>query len=171
MHNPAESFMDKGTFIYSERRLAEHLGIPRKNLAACRLAELEKGSHWQLIDGHVALSLRGIAQMLCRMKIDCGKVDPTACYLDNGTDHPSILLLPDGRTPPQSVRMRVRTIFPNPRLLECTEVGRPLTLARVVVPSNQNFTIGMEFEAIPDPANPAFWLVKDARLPRWRGRW
>lgn len=164
--------MPKGTFIYSEARLAEHLGIPRNDLFAVRTMVLKKNEHWKLEKGKVALSLQGILALIRELGIASGRVDPTACYFEkNGEVRPSVLLLTDSGWTAPPVRMRVRAIFPNPRLLECTEVGRPLSLARVVVRSNLNFRIGMEFAAVPDPANPGFWVVEGGNTPRFPGRW
>lgn len=162
--------MDKGGFIYSEARLAEHLGIPRRQLSEARIGSLEKNADWQLTEGQVALSLRGILNLLRAMGIAGGLVDPTACYLEqkNGAGAP-VLLLMEGQKP-DPVEMKVRRLFPNPRLIECVELHRPKQLCHVVVRDSSNFTIGMIFKAIPDPGNPAYWIV-DGPLPRYRGRW
>ena len=62
------------------------------------------------------------------------------------------------------------SLYPNPTLIECVEVARPLQLARVRVKASDNFTIGMQFDAIPDVGNPGFWILAGP-LPRYRGRW
>jgi hypothetical protein len=163
--------MTKGGFLYSEARLAEHLGMPRRQLSEARIAALEKNADWQLVEGQVALSLHGILNLLRNLGVAAGRVNPTACFLQgkNGVRPSTLLLMDPGRTP-DPVLMRVRRLFPNPRLIECVEVNRPGQIQHVLVRNNSNFTIGMTFKAIPDPANPAYWILAGP-LPRYRGRW
>jgi len=167
---PVESFMAKGAYLYSEAQLAIHLGVPRKDLTSIRIEKLKKNVHWKIIKGEVALNLAGIAHLLTWMDIPCGRVDPTQCYFPEPKKNEPILLLMDRGQAPTVVKMRVRRLFPNPMLIEAVEVARPTQLQQVRVKANDNFTIGMQFDAIPDVGNPGFWILAGP-LPRYRGRW
>lgn len=162
--------MDKGPFIYSEAQLALHLGLPRKDLTTIRLDRLEKNADWKIVHGEIALCLHGIARMLVNLEIPAGQVDPTLCrFPEQEKNGPPILLMDRDQTP-TPVKMRVRRLYPNPTLIECVEVARPLSITRVRVKANDHFIIGMQFDAIPDVGNPGFWILAGP-LPRYRGRW
>ena len=160
--------MDK--WLYSEAQLAKHLGMPRTAIMKVRSSTLRKNADWNLRDNEVALSLRGLAKLLQALEIPAGRVDVTACYFPQKNSAPAVLLLCDRGQVPPPVKMKVRRIFPNPRLVEAVEVDRPNQLQRVLVKTNENLTIGMHFECIPDVGNPGYWKLAGP-LPRWRGRW
>jgi hypothetical protein len=166
--------MPKGTFIYSEARLAEHIGMPRAELKFQRDNNLREGRDWKNKGGEIALSLRAVVKLCDALRMPKNRLDVTACYLErpgekkNRSQAPALLLCDRGAAP-TPIKMRVRRIFGNPRLMEAQEIGST-RIFQVVVKSNANFLLGMEFKAIPDPANPGFYRVA-GQLPRWRGHW
>ena len=160
--------MDK--WLYSEAQLAKHLGMPRTAIMKVRSSTLRKNADWNLRDNEVALSLRGLAKLLQALEIPLGRVDVTACYFPQKNSAPAVLLLCDRGQVPPPVKMKVRRIFPNPHLVEAVEVDRPNQPQHVLVKTNENLTIGMQFECIPDVGNPGYWKLAGP-LPRWRGRW
>lgn len=173
MGRSPEGFMDKGDYVYSEARLAEHIGISRKNLAAVRIKALTKDVHWANRRGQIALSLKGVSHLL--MQLDLGAaVLPTnwheECLLDPPAKNGEVLLLlMDRDHHPAPIKMRITRIFPNPYLVEAQEPGRSQRY-RVTVKSNLRLITRMEIDCIPDPGRPGFWQMI-GRPPRWRGRW
>lgn len=163
--------MDKGTFLYSEQRFSDWLRLPRKMVSDARDRLLTKDQDWKNKGGEIALTHKGALRILQAFEIPEVEFEPTECYLQTPMEKNGepLLLCAPGR-PPEPIKMRVVRIFPNPMLLEAQEVGRN-QLYRVIVKSNLNFTVRMEFNAVPDPANPGFWRLPDERLPRSRGRW
>ena len=161
--------MDK--WPYSEARIADHLGMPRKDLVKVRGANLRKNRDWTLRDGEVALCLRGVSKLLKALQVAAGLVDISVCCFDDGQEKKGpVLLLCDRGQIPSPIKLKVRRLFPNPHLLEAVEVERPMQLCQVLLKSTENLTIGMIFDAIPDVGHPGYWKLAGP-LPRWRGRW
>jgi hypothetical protein len=170
MGSLTESFMDKADFIYSERRLAEYLSLPRKMFSDARDRILRKDQEWKNKGGEIALTLKGVLRLLISFDIPESELDLRKCFLESLSEKTEpILLLRAPGDRPTPIKMKVRRLFPNPTRLEAQEVGRT-QLYQVIVKSTANFTIGMEFQAIPDPAHPSFWRLH-GELPRYRGRW
>lgn len=175
-HKSVESFMDKGHHIYSEARLAKFINLPRKMMSDMRNKVLTEDEEWTNRGGEIALNLKGALRLLQAFGLPETDVRLSHCFIQsiaekkNDAGVPLRLLLCAPGSAPSPIKMRVKRIFPNPRLIEAQEVARPLQTYQVLVPSNGNFVIGMEFQAVPDPANAGFWRLH-GMPPRYRGRW
>lgn len=173
MPNPTGNFMDKCAFLYSEARVAEHIGIPRKEMSAARVRHLEKEVHWKNRGGQIALSLQGLSHIL--VSLDLGTSALTGnwheeCLLDPSEKKNGVppLLICDKDQTPTPIKMIVARLYPNPYMIQAQEKGRSQCY-QVRVKSNLRLLVGMELDAIPDPGNAGFWMQVGQPPRLWRG--
>jgi hypothetical protein len=70
---------------------------------------------------------------------------------------------------PEQRKMLVHKLVQNDRMLIARDIGTELD-RHVWVGDNHNFVPGMPLNAVPHPAEPAFWKLVGS-LPQSKGRW
>lgn len=160
--------MDKRAYPYSESRLADHIGIARSELKFVRDQRLDKGRDWEKNSGEIVLNGRALAKVCRALQMPASELDLRCCLFvspakkeaaPHALTHPSV-----------PISMLVYRIPLNQLVLTARKKEGPLDLCQVIVGDNRNFTLGMEFRAIPAPAQPGFYLLSGPR-PRQKGRW
>lgn len=144
--------------LYLEALLAPHLKIPKKELAAFRLAHLKK-TEWQQAGSRIQILQAGLDKILEKLAaegLDC------SCCLD----------VPETVTT-APLELVITRVFPNPNLLQClkpAEGDTPAQTVQVRVSNNRNFRPRMTVRARPDPNFPHLYRL-EGRCPRFPGRW
>ena len=91
----------------------------------------------------------------------------------NGTAQEALKLSAFGTPPscdsPEQRKMLVYRLLQNDRMLLARSSGEGID-RHVWVGDNRNFVPGMPLNAVPHPAEPAFWKLVGA-LPQVKGRW
>jgi hypothetical protein len=147
-------------FELSERRLAEALGLPVRQLATVRTKHLKRGADWELADNDIALAEKSAPALLKLLGLT-----PTPAEL-------AALLQKSRRVElPPIIEATVARFPLNPHLILVKwKNGDPAQehTANLVVTKRDNFKPGME---VPIRLNTAGKYELARRTPRQKGRW
>lgn len=146
--------MSEPSFIYSEKLVAERLGLSRTNVRELRNLHLEENVDWKKIDGAILLSSRGafrLAKWVDHDDYDLPDLDGClASEKKNGAP----------------AKLIVIAICMNPRMVLANESGDANAERKLVdVGSNKKFALGDAIEAGPHDAQAGV-LQLLSKLPR-----
>lgn len=155
--------------LYLEQKVADRLGISRRDLKSVRDEILEKETGWRIHKRDVALTLSGLESVLSHLRLSDRGLDFTECAVpvnsekkDGAEDiatkeHPHV----NGLT-----ELTVLRTYPNPRLLQAlTDDGGLVTVG---VKTNLNFRPKMKLKARLIKAGR---YELEGRCPRFPGRY
>jgi hypothetical protein len=145
-------------FLYSEKVIAEQLGLSRTNVCELRALYLEEGNDWKLIRGAIVLSEQGVNKLA--KLIDQAAPDLKTCPADAAS----------AEKEGAARRLIVIAKCINPRMVLANESGDPNQERQLVdVGINKNFASGDEIEAGPHDVQPGI-LQLFCNVPRTNRR-
>lgn len=145
------------THIYSEAKLAHHLGIQRKDVKHIRDRKLKKERDWSLHGPRVAYSSAGVARLLRAIKSKPGAFDLAACQC-GGVDQKAPVIVQGGGGKAIPVQVKITRICANPGLLQGYDHNSELV--NIWVGRNENFTAGMVVPVVPSPDRPGMFRLE-----------
>lgn len=160
--------MNASGFVYSERRLAVHVGLSEEDAKFLRTQHLKSGVHFKKEGREIALTLPAIKRIWRELKVPPNTLRLSDCTLEQKKNGAELVCLPDRVSEKNPTSLRVTRIHMNPYVLRAVD-GLGVEVD-VLVGSNCKFVLGMELPAVPDEKRPGYWRLVGP-LPRLKGRW
>lgn len=155
--------------LYYERLLPPILGLTREDVAYLRREAVKKGAGWWKQGREVVITEAGLENILRRLADSSN----TAANLDFSAARVSPPSAPEKKEAPPAaatagelVELKVKSLYPNPRMLRAFTPDRQVVDVRVR--NNKNFVPGMALKARLGSGGK---YDMEGRCPRLRGRY
>lgn len=146
------------SLLYSEKKLAEKIGVARDDAKAAREAALVPERHWLLDKRAVVITAEGLPILLAYLAATMEEIAPLPTDFEDCRQGPGPV--------DTLAELEVTRIFPNTRLLQARTASGDLV--SVQVRTNENFRPRMKLMA--RPIGGSIWKL-EGNCPRQRGRY